>query len=147
MFPPTLQHLAAPEVWEHQYFLLRLALGPLHPLQFRISPAFGYLQTFVTLNINFPFAPQSLPDTRPYEVLLSPMNSNVRTRCTSDCHAILCQVRPRSTATTWRHKEVENLKTRTFVLRHPGAFTTLSVVIMRMLLVRAWCPRYRPTHN
>ena len=34
-----------------------------------------------------------------------------------------------------------------FILRNPAAFTTPSMVMIRMLPVRAWCPRYRPTYN
>ena len=34
-----------------------------------------------------------------------------------------------------------------FILRTPAAFTTPSVAMIRMLPVRAWCPRYRPTYS
>ena len=35
----------------------------------------------------------------------------------------------------------------TFIFRTLGAFTNPSVVMMRMLPVRAWCPRDRPTYS
>ena len=34
-----------------------------------------------------------------------------------------------------------------FILRTPAAFTAPSVVMMSMLPLRAWCPRYRSTYS
>ena len=40
-----------------------------------------------------------------------PINSNVRTRCTAECHTILSQVCPRDMVPTWRHKKMDKLRT------------------------------------
>ena len=40
-----------------------------------------------------------------------PMNRDVRTRCTTNCHTVPSQVCPRDVAPTWRQRKVDNFRT------------------------------------
>ena len=63
----------------------------------------------------------------------------------------LCSFCPVSVTSKEDHEEHFQFSTfhrlSSFILQNPAAFTTPSVVMMRMLPVLAWCPRYRPTHS
>ena len=98
------------------------------------------------------------------------MNSYARTRQATDRHTVFPQVCPCHIAPTWRQKQTGDLRSwrleapvsvtsqggprrafqlstfrrlSSFILRTPAAFKTPSVVMMRMLAVRVWCPKYR----
>ena len=84
---------------------------PVHlNLKFHISSAFVNLQTFATIRIMLHLLANPCPTLFCVNFRCLPMNREVRTRRTTDCHTILSQVCPRDDAPTWCQRQMDDFR-------------------------------------